>query len=66
MRMNIEQRLRRLEGATREEACPGCGYAEGGRRTLRCVFGDEPWDGPERCEACGRRLVLTLEFDSAG
>jgi len=62
-RVAVLERRREGQGPT----CPECG---GSRRTgvapqIRVVEHDEPC-GPERCPGCGRRLVVTIEFDRAG
>ncbi len=67
--MGLEHRLKRLEAAASafspRRACPGCGHSPGEaeRYVLSPIDLDDDESqppGPERCEACGRQLVVRL------
>ena len=79
MTAGIRRRLDRLERAAAAQPgiCPECGHGAGGtwgnggdgRATrFRVLAGrpGEPDPGPEFCPACGRQLVFTIKFDTAG
>ncbi|CAG0985103.1 hypothetical protein PHYC_01978 [Phycisphaerales bacterium] len=70
--MNLSRRTERLEQqqrAAHEPPCPACGLPRSFvAREFRVEFAHAPND-PEpgdKCPACGRALVLRIQFDQAG
>ena len=65
--MNLHRRLRALEQNVvppDDYRCEACGYDAGSELELNVCFADEPDEGPDVCRACGRPLILRLEFDN--
>ncbi len=64
--MNLKSRLRALEQTvvpSDDYRCEVCGCGAGSELELKVCFADEPDEGPDVCCACGRPLILRLEFD---
>ncbi len=64
--MNLKRRLQALEQIVVPpdvNRCETCGYDAGSELELKVCFVDEPDEGPDVCRACGRPLILRLEFD---
>ncbi len=66
MAMNLKRRLRALEQNVvppDDYRCEACGCDAGSELEFKVFFADEPLEGPDVCRACGRMLILRLEFD---
>jgi hypothetical protein len=67
--MGLEQRIKRLEGAGRGGSCPACGQPSTSAYDATHVDSYETYQevyesGPEFCEACGRRVLHPVYFDT--
>ena len=66
MAMNLKRRLRALEQIVvppDDCRCEACGYEPGSELKFEVSLDGEPLEGPDVCRACGRMLILRLEFD---
>ena len=65
--MNLHRRLRAMEQIVvlpDDDRCETCGYERGSELKFEVSLDGEPLEGPDVCRACGRMLILRLEFDS--
>ncbi len=66
MAMNLNRRLQALEQSVvplDDYRCAACGYESVSQLEFKVAVADEPDEGPDVCRACGRMLILRLEFD---
>ena len=67
MAMNLKRRLRALEQIVvppDDYRCEPCGYEPGSELKFEVSLDGEPLEGPDVCRACGRMLILRLQFDN--